>query len=104
MCSLEFPDLEADFHQEYADRGLIVLGLSSGGRASNDDLRTFVASMGVTFPILTDTDGTYTEYTVEQAFTPYPIDVVLDAGGTIVYLSRTYDPEQLRAAVESVLE
>jgi len=80
-----------------------VLGLSSGGTADTDDLRSFVASAGVTFPILVDTDSSYREFTLDAASTPYPIDVVLDADGVIVYFSREYDPVGLRAAVERVL-
>ena len=38
-----------------------------------------------------------------DVYAPYPIDVVVDADGTIVYLSRTYEPDALAAAVESVL-
>ena len=88
----------------YGPRGLQVIGLSSGGQADARDLETFVASTGVTFPVLVDTESTYEQYQSDaDVYAPYPIDVVVDADGTIVYLSRTYEPDALAAAVESVL-
>jgi len=80
-----------------------VLGLSAGGIADADDLRAFAGATGVTFPLLEDTANTYDEYTRDPTASPYPIDIVLDADGVIVYFSREYDPVGLRAAVESVL-
>ncbi len=80
-----------------------MLGLSAGGSASDEDLDAFLAATGVTFPILKDDDDTYHEYTSDPALSPYPIDIVVDADGTIVYLSQTYDAVALRDAVESVL-
>ena len=87
----------------YGPQGLVVLGLSSGGMADAADLNAFITTNGVTFPILIDTGNTYMSYDNLAAIAPYPIDIVLDADGTIVYLSRTYEPDALRAAVESVL-
>lgn len=104
MCSLELPDLETSFHQAYRDEGLLVLGLSAGGNATPEQLDAFLAATGVQFPVLRDTDNTYQQYAFERALTPYPIDVVVDADGVIVYLSQTYDPAALHAAVARVLE
>lgn len=80
-----------------------MLGLWSGGNGGITDIREFTDATGTTFPILKDTEDTFADYTLEQANSPYPLDVVLDANGTIVYLSRSYDPDALHAAVESVL-
>lgn len=80
-----------------------MLGLSARSNGDADDLRAFVEANGVTFPILVDEDDTYGLYTLEEAASPYPIDLVVDADGVIVYVAREYDPEALRAAVEGVL-
>lgn len=104
MCSLELPDLESSFHQAYADEGLLVLGLSAGGNATTEQLDAFVEATGVQFPVLRDTDNTYQQYSFERSLTPYPIDVVVDADGVIVYLSQTYDPVALHAAIGRVLD
>ncbi len=82
---------------------MLVLGISSGGNGRPEDIRAFSEATGATFPILVDTENTYADYTLENSNSPYPLDVVLDADGTIVYLGRTYDPDGLHAAVESVL-
>lgn len=87
----------------YGAEGLVVLGLLSGSRADAADLDAFLDATGATFPILIDTADTYSEYDNVGAISPYPIDLVIDADGTIVYLARTYEPAALRAAVESVL-
>lgn len=80
-----------------------MLGLSAGGSASDEDLDAFLEATGVTFPILKDEDRTYDEYTSDPALSPYPIDIVVDADGVIVYLSQSYDADALRDAVERVL-
>jgi peroxiredoxin len=92
-----------DFHQEYGDQGLVVVGLSSGGTADTDDLLAFIESTGTSFPVVVDSDATYNRYVSESAITPYPIDIVTDSDGVIVYFSREYDPDALRDAVERVL-
>ncbi len=80
-----------------------MLGISAGGIAEDADLDTFITSTGVTFPILRDSAETYWEYDNTGAISPYPVDIVLDADGKIVFLSRTYEPSAMRNAVENVL-
>lgn len=87
----------------YRDRGLLVLGLSSGGHASDAELDAFLDATGVTFPVVRDDDDTYAAYAWNDALAPYPIDLVVDEDGRITYLAREYDPAALRAAVEAVL-
>lgn len=81
----------------------MVLGLSSGGTADTDDLLAFIESTGASFPVVVDSDATYNRYVNDDAISPYPIDIVVDGDGVIVYFSREYDPDALRAAVERVL-
>lgn len=80
-----------------------MIGISAGGMADDADLDTFITSTGVTFPIVRDTAATYWDYDNDGAISPYPVDLVLDADGKIVYFSRTYEPSAMRNAVENVL-
>lgn len=81
-----------------------MLGLSAGGNASTEGLLEWLDTNGITFPVALDDADTYRLYADEDAPAPYPIDVVADADGTIVYLAREYDPDALREAVEGVLQ
>lgn len=103
MCSLEFPDLEHSFHQQYGPEGLLVLGLSARSSADAEDLAAFLDATGATFPVVVDDRDTYAQYAADDSVSPYPIDVVVDADGIIVYLSREYDPDAMADAVERVL-
>lgn len=77
--------------------------MSARSSADSDDLATFLESTGVTFPVVLDSTGTYAQYADDDSVSPYPIDIVTDDMGIIVYLSREYEPDSLRLAVESVL-
>lgn len=50
-----------------------------------------------------DEDDTYAQYSADDYVSPYPIDVVVDDAGIIVYLAREYDPDAMVDAVERVL-
>ena len=61
----------------------------------------FIAQTGVTFDIGWDDNQSYFQFPKIGQISPFPLDVVVDRDGTIVYLSREYDPVALLAAVEA---
>jgi hypothetical protein len=78
--------------------------------ANGDDMegvRKFVANLHPTFPIGLEDPATKTYAALNQNFkgaNPFPVDVVVDRGGTIVYIAREYDPDGIRAAIDALLE
>ena len=100
MCALEFPGIE-QLYQKYKDQGLIVLGMSGDGLGSEDlaTINAFKSQTMVTFPLLVG-DTTKDEYAdTDGAITPYPLDVIADKDGNIVYLRHEVDI----AAMEQVI-
>ena len=104
------PDIEERFWRRYRDRGLVVVGVNPGGRggirgaASTDDIagvQRFTENLGVTFPVGLEQTGSYRRFAENFAgANPFPVDVIVDRDGTIVYVAREYDA----AAMESVIE
>jgi len=108
VCSLEFSDLEPSFWQRYRDQGLQVIGIDPGGLYGGDTpqiLQQFREQTGVTFPIGWDDNATYSQFRGGggDSISPFPLDVIIDRGGTIRYVSREYEPAELGAAIESAL-
>lgn len=105
MCPSEVSDIEIGLWQEYQDRGLIVWGI--GSEDSQEILRTFVNQMGLTFPILFD-DGAAVKSQYNPGSVPtnsvYPQDWIIGVDGTVAYVSTSYQPEEMRAIVESELQ
>lgn len=92
-------------YQKYKDQGLIVLGLSGDGLGSESlaTVKAFKEQTGVTFPLLLGdtTKQLYAE--TNGAITPYPLDVIADKSGTIVYLRNEVDVAAMEAVVEAAL-
>ena len=76
------------------------------GGTSDDErtLRDFVSQSGVTFPIAFGADRHLRMYEAGASITPYPLEVVADSEGRIVYLSREYDVDALVRVIESLLD
>jgi thiol-disulfide isomerase/thioredoxin len=55
-CREEMPVLQA-FYDQYADRGLVVLGVNATYTDSKTDAISFVEELGLTFPTLFDETG-----------------------------------------------
>lgn len=73
------------------------------GAESPATVAQFKEQTGVTFPLLLD-DTTYDLYAnSDGSITPYPLDVIADPNGTIVYLRHELDIEALDAAIQQAL-
>jgi peroxiredoxin len=103
------PQLEREVWQRWDDSGDVVgFAISSSiiGREDPDDLRQFVAGMGLTLTVLADYDATlYDEYRFDdpEAFAPYPRDFVVGRDGRIAYLKATLDVDAMNAVIEAEL-
>ena len=102
MCGPEFSDLEASIRQKYSGTDVVVLGLYDQGR-TDPDLQVFLDAFQVSFPILMDTQTTYSVYRQTGAQSPFPLDYVIDQGGRVAYFNTEYDPDAMTAVIDDLL-
>jgi len=77
-----------------------------GSEDGRDVLEIFAEQMGITFPVLFD-DGAV----VQQDYNPgqnttnsvYPQDWIIGVDGTVVYVSTSYNPEEMIEILEAEL-
>jgi len=97
-CRDAIPAIEK-LHKAYSGKGLVVLGISldQGGW---DDVKSFIAEYGITYPILKGTEEVAAQYKVRTI----PMLVIVDKEGKIYkrYLGFG-DDEQLEKDIKSVL-
>lgn len=107
------PDFEERYWRRFRDRGLVVVGINPGGRGgirgddSTDDIggvQRFIQKLGITYPVGLEDTGNYLRFAENfRGSNPFPVDIVVDRNGTIVYIAREYDPAALSAAIEKLL-
>ena len=84
---------------------MVVVGIAS--RENEDTVRRYAESLGLTYPILLDSDGGVNQqYAHEMAFptAAYPQDWVISPEGTIVYYNNRFELAEMIAAVEGQLD
>lgn len=94
-------DLDGDFSQPYADKGLRVIGINESDTA--DVVGQQIQEAGVKFPVLLDSDGAYF---AKIATEKLPRVYVLDAQRNIRWLDIEYSEitrESLHRTIEVVL-
>lgn len=72
----------------------------------HDTVLAFRDSLGLTFPVLEDTDEeVYSNYTLQAAFlyASFPQDWVIGADGRVAYANNRYEPDELIAVIEQEL-
>ena len=82
-----------------------MLGLSGSGLGSESPatVAQFKEQTGVTFPLLLN-DTTKDLYAnSDGSITPYPLDVIVDRNGTVVYLRHEFDSDAMQATIDNLL-
>ena len=83
-----------------------MLGINSGGLQggeTDETIASFIAQTSVTFPVVKDNNQSYGLWNVGPSITPFPVDIVVDKTGTVVFVSAEYNAAELRAAIEKAL-
>lgn len=100
-CRVEMPSMES-LYQDLKDEGLAILAISSDPQGSIVT-RPFVASQGLTFPILHDSDyrvsGSYGVRTLPMSF-------LIDRNGTLthrVFGARDWNSPEARELIDGLL-
>lgn len=86
-CLAAMPHLEA-LYQKYKDQGLVVLGVSIDGPDSVAQVKTEVAKLGVTFPILLDQETRVVALYNPKTSAPY--SVLIGRDGRVVMKREGY--------------
>lgn len=85
---------------------MVVAAIDANGDAV-EGVQEFVKHMDLTYPVGLEDEATPTYAGLTdrnfQGANPFPVDVVVGRDGTITYISREYDPDGLKAAVEAAL-
>jgi cytochrome c biogenesis protein CcmG, thiol:disulfide interchange protein DsbE len=78
-CKVEMPSLEK-LHKTYGDSGLAIVAVEIDPAVSDDSVRTFAKTYGITFEILRDTS-----HALEKVYqiTGYPETFIIGREGTI---------------------
>ena len=100
--------METDIWQAYQDQGLIVVAISSSTIGPEDPvaLADYVATMGLTMPVLLDVDeAVYNDYriTTGDHFAPYPREYIIDRDGLLLYAEPTIDVAAMPPIIEAAL-
>lgn len=69
-----------------------------------DQVRAFVDKLGVSYDAGLEQTDTYRALTENFAGSnPFPVDVIVDRDGIIVYIAREYDPDAMAEVIEGLL-
>jgi thiol-disulfide isomerase/thioredoxin len=102
-CLQAMPSLER-LYQRHAERGFVVLGINIDGPESIAQVRTEVAKLGITFPILLDQDTETLAAYNPKSNVPFSILIGRDARVLARYEGyRPKDVESLSSDVERAL-
>jgi peroxiredoxin len=94
--------------QTFKDRGVVVVGIDTGGLRGGDDaarVQAFVDQTGITFDVGWDRSQSYRSFLGGgPGISPFPLDVIIGPDAKIAYLSREYDIAAMREVVENLLK
>lgn len=101
-CRAEMPALE-NVYQAYQDSGLVVLGINATNQDDVEAATEFASNLGLTFPILLDTDGYVSN---EYQLRSLPTTFFVDPEGIIqeVIVGGPMAEALLRVRVQQLLE
>jgi cytochrome c biogenesis protein CcmG/thiol:disulfide interchange protein DsbE len=101
-CIRSIPLLN-EISEEFAQRGVSFIGVSIDGPRNQSKIKPFVQSIGVTYPILRDTNS---ELMMELGVTAVPTLMLLDDEGELIYFHEGFRPgdeETIRKHIENYL-
>lgn len=93
----EIGDLQADVADDYADKGVRVVGVYVGGAAEAAGKQ--VGDQGVKYPVVLDADQAYFQ---KVATKHLPRTYVLDAEGKVLWLDLGYSESTLRDLLQTI--
>ena len=101
-CRSEMPAIQR-IYEEYSEQGLIVLGVNATNQDNPQNAAQFAEELGLTFPILYDTDGQVSQQYLLSAL---PTTFFVDGSGTIqeVVVGGPMAEALLKIRIEQLIE
>jgi peroxiredoxin len=99
VCRKEMPHLESAVWQKFKNNEFLLLGVDLD--EPRETVAHFAQSVGITYPIAPDPDGTLF-YSIAAAKSGVTRNVVVDKEGIIVFLTRLYEPEEFDTMVHTI--
>ncbi len=99
-CLKELPILQKIF-EKYKDKGLTVVAIDIDGPALKSRVKSFFKGLGITFPVLLDSDMKIAnKYSVNA----YPTSFIIGMDGIIKYISTGYKQGDEKKLIEKIEE
>ena len=105
-CKSEMPDIQKLYEKYGSNQGdLIVLGIATpnlGGEGSIEEINTFLADNGYTFPVVMDETG---NVLAQYAINAFPTTFMIDKNGNVFgYVSGALTQEMMESIVQQTME
>lgn len=101
-CFKAMPYLE-ELHKEFADKGVVIIGVNSDGPRSTAKVAPLCKSLGISYPVLKDINS---ELMQTYQVSSLPTMLFVDADNNIVAVHEGFagnDAEEIRAIIEKTL-
>ncbi len=100
-CRDEMPDLQT-LADEYADRGLVVLGINNTYIDDKNDALAFLDELKITFPNVFDEDGDVS--VMSYSIYGLPTSIWIDPAGTVQWIKiGPMSPDEMTGTAEQLL-
>lgn len=104
MCAQEVPDVYDSIAEPYAEQ-LTTFFVNAG--EDEAAAREFLNTQGLTqraiHVLLDSQEAVYRSYPWNDSWAPFPVHVVIDREGEVVYFARQLDAVALKAAIDEAL-
>lgn len=100
-CKKEIPEL-VKLYDEYHERGLEILSISTDGTRSVGKVRAFVESYKMKFPVLLDSDKEVFQRKYKGYFIPYGI--LVDKEGKVIHTAYGFRPGDEKNIISKMQE
>jgi len=99
VCRAEMPHLESEVWQRFSGKPFLLIGVDLD--EPQEKVTQFAASTGVTYPMAPDPGGELF-YQIAGPKSGVTRNVVVDAKGEIVFLTRLFDESEFNAMIEVI--
>jgi len=84
---------------------VIAVNSDTMGNDNTATVQAFVDQTQITFPAGIELSSSYGPLRAAvESISPYPLDVIVDQNGNIAYLAGEYDPDDMSASVDALLQ
>jgi len=101
VCRNEMPHLEKEVWQEFKDKDFVLIAVDY--KETKQKTWNFAKSMGISYPISTDVDGSIFHYFAEPK-AGVTRNVLINKDREIVFLTRLFDPVEFESMKKEILQ